>query len=47
MMLDLLLMVDRSHGAAIPSVSFACDLDVGSQAGGQAIIRSCVLRLQQ
>ena len=43
MTLDLLPTADRFHGAAIPSVSFARDLEVGSQAGGQAIVSSSVL----
>ena len=43
MTLELLPTADRFHGAAIPSVSFARDLEVGSQAGGQAIVSSSVL----
>ena len=43
MTLELLPTVDRFHGAAIPSVSFARDLEVGSQAGRQAIVSSSVL----
>ena len=34
MTLELMPTADRAHGAAIPSVSFARDLEVGSQAGG-------------
>ena len=43
MTLDLLPPADRFHGAAIPSVAFARDLEVGSQAGGQAIVGSSIL----
>ena len=38
MQLELLPIADRFHGAAIPSVAFARDLEVGMQANGQAII---------
>ena len=43
MTLELLPAGDRCPGEAIPSVSFARDLEVGSQAGGQAIVSSSVL----
>ena len=43
MTLELLPSADRGPGEAIPSVSFARDLKVGSQAGGQAIVSSSVL----
>ena len=43
MTLDLMPTADRGPGEAIPSVSFARDLEVGSQAGGQAIVSSSVL----
>ncbi len=43
MTLELLPTADRAHGAAIPSVSFARDLEVGSQAGGQAVVSRRVL----
>ena len=37
MRLELMPTADRGPGEAIPSVSFARDLEVGSQAGGHAI----------
>ena len=43
MTLELMPTADRGPGEAIPSVSFARDLEVGSQAGGQAIVSSSVL----
>ena len=43
MTLELMGKADRGPGEAIPSVSFARDLEVGSQAGGQAIVSSSVL----
>ena len=43
MTLELMPTADRAHGAAIPSVAFARDLEIGSQAGGQAIVSSSVL----
>ena len=43
MTLELMPTADRGPGEAIPSVSFARDLELGSQAGGQAIVSSSVL----
>ena len=43
MTLELMPTADRAHGAAIPSVSFARDLELGSESGGQAIVSSSVL----
>ena len=43
MTLELLPAADRAHGVAIPSISFARDLEVGSQAGGQAVVSTSVL----
>ena len=43
MTLELMPTADRAHGAAIPSVSFARDLEIGSESGGQAIVSSSVL----
>ena len=43
MTLELMPTADRAPGEAIPSVSFARDLEVGSQAGGQAIVSSSIL----
>jgi len=43
MTLELLPPAHGLAGAAIPSVAFARDLEVGSQAGGQAIVSSTVL----
>ena len=43
MTLELLPKTDRGPGEVIPSVSLARDLEVGSQAGGQAIVSSSVL----
>lgn len=43
MTLELLGKADRGPGEAIPSVSFSLDLEVGSQAGGQAIVSNSVL----
>ena len=42
-MLELLSPADHFHGAAIPSVALARDLEVGSQASGQVIVSSSVL----
>ena len=43
MTLEMMGKADRGPGEAISSVSFARDLEVGSQAGGQAIVSSSVL----
>ena len=43
MTLEQLPTADRGPGEAIPSGFFARDLEVGSQAGGQAIVTSSVL----
>lgn len=43
MTLELLPAAHGLAGAAIPSVAFARDLEVGSQAGGQSIVSTTVL----
>ena len=47
MTLELMPTADRGPGEAIPSVSFARDLELGSQAGVKQLLAAVFCRLQQ